>query len=515
MSDFESWRQPPAIYQDLFTQVQAESRRIRMVPMTLEPTSEPVWPEDEAREEADGHEVPTLAAEPDARELALHVRAKLPDRLQGCVLKPPPLGHLPTAGFDYYLIAVPTTFATELGAQGITPRRLALDLTLGDASDATSPRIPVACYQYPGPDVATKITEVGEFEIDLGKALTAIWPGLPDVLTAKLGGSLDMKKVRARVQATGKNCQECGWLIADSVIAYDFNPWCIVQAPKRTQLSIEARLRVEVWKRVALAFHKTYLIQAKLMRYALADLESRVRLPMGSEVTLNSPYADWSDTFEESPEPRVSLSAGRMFTATIDMTEAALNDARLALPDDAIFGPSAPGSDQSFIDISSGSLGPKVFSGYAVVCRRGHVKGSSLLAEPSVDLQGFCPECGAELLGCCAVCLGGIRLNAGQSPPKFCADCGKPFPWLTRPERFYQLENMLDREDADEATQLLVQDDFKALRTSSELDEKQQLEIWKRVRTMAPSLFSGPCLEVTKTLLTPYLQEGLGLPASA
>jgi hypothetical protein len=305
MSDFGSWGQHRAFDQSVFSQVRAESERIRMLPVTLEPTSEPVWPEDEAREEAAGREVPPLAAEPDARELALHVRAKLPDRLQGCVLKLPPDSHLPTAGFDYYLIAVPTTFTTELEAQGITPRRLALELTLGDVSGARPPRIPVACYLYPPTETATEITEVGKFEIDLGKAVTAIWPGFPPVLTAKMGGSLDIKKVHARIQATGKDSRECGWLIADSVIAYDFNPSCIVQAPKGTQLSIKARLHVEVWKRVAFAFHRAYLIQATPMRYVLASSVSRGRLGMGSEVTFISPLGELSYTVDESREPGV------------------------------------------------------------------------------------------------------------------------------------------------------------------------------------------------------------------
>jgi hypothetical protein len=129
------------------------------------------------------------------------------------VLKPRPGGYLPTADFDYYLIAVPTTFATELRARGVTPRRLALELTLGDASGEAPPRIPVARYLYPGSKVATEITNVGKFAVDLGKAVKAmqmVWPGLPDVLTAKTGGSIDIKKVRAHVQAIGKGSRECG-----------------------------------------------------------------------------------------------------------------------------------------------------------------------------------------------------------------------------------------------------------------------------------------------------------------
>jgi hypothetical protein len=98
-------------------------------------------------------------------------------------------------------------------------------------------------------------------------------------------------------------------------------------------------------------------------------------------------------------------------------------------PRDVVVGPAPPGFGQS----STVRVG--FAKSYAVVCRRGHVKDSFLLAKPSADQRGFCPECGAELLGCCTVCQSGISLNFGQ-PPKFCADCGIPFPWVIRPERF-------------------------------------------------------------------------------
>jgi len=580
MSDFGSWRQPPAIRRNMSAQVQAESDRIQMLPMTLEPTSEPVWPEQEALDEerlrASGRKVPALAPDPDAREIALHVRASLPDRLQGCVLKLPPGAPLPPA-FDYYLVTVPATVAPTLSAVGITPRRLALELTLRDASGAEPPGVPVAWELYPATEVTTEIRHLGTFEIDLGKAVQAfqaIWPGLPDVLTARTGGSLDIKKVQAKVKANGKHQHACGWLISDTEIAYDFNPSCVVQAPKGTRLSVAARLHVEVEKRVAIVRHKTYLIQAKPMHYLLGSWVRPDSMRMGSTVTLNGPFqVDRNVLSREGPDGsyRVDLNAldqasrnapdqayqKATYEVSSNVSKEDPNKAREYIrtwyPDSR--GPEAasgtayvqgmadppPGFQEFFATnvhydsltpqfVPGGELAPAPQDGgsrYAQVCRRGHVKAAAL-ADPPSGQQGFCPECGAEVLGRCPSC-GNPIPGAGRppgvlvefaevqqyQPPMFCESCGGPFPWTTRPQRFYLLENLLDRADVGEATRLLVRDDLEALRTSAELDDARQLEIWRRIQARAPSLLSGPCLEVSRTLLTPYLEEGLGLAAGS
>jgi hypothetical protein len=97
------------------------------------------------------------------------------------------------------------------------------------------------------------------------------------------------------------------------------------------------------------------------------------------------------------------------------------------------------------------------------------------------------------------------------APPMFCDGCGEPFPWASRQQRIYHLENLLDEEDIDDATRLLVMEDLERLRTSGELDERQQLEAWQRIKARAPGLLAGAAGKITTTLLTAYLKDKLGL----
>jgi hypothetical protein len=97
------------------------------------------------------------------------------------------------------------------------------------------------------------------------------------------------------------------------------------------------------------------------------------------------------------------------------------------------------------------------------------------------------------------------------TPPMFCDGCGEPFPWSTRQQRIYHLENLLDEEDIDDATRLLVMEDLERLRTSEGLDERQQLEAWERIKARAPGLLAGTAGKIATTLLTAYLKDKLGL----
>lgn len=155
----------------------------------------------------------------------------------------------------------------------------------------------------------------------------------------------------------------------------------------------------------------------------------------------------------------------------------------------------------------------------ASVCRRGHAKETALTQAPDRGL-GFCTECGAEILSRCPSCgiriLGtpwwpGVAVFEEYVPPRFCDGCGEPFPWATRQQRIYQLENLLDEEDIDEPTRLLVLEDLERLRASDDLDEQQQFAVWQRIRTRAPGLFAGTAWKISQTLLTAYLKDKLGL----
>jgi hypothetical protein len=164
-------------------------------------------------------------------------------------------------------------------------------------------------------------------------------------------------------------------------------------------------------------------------------------------------------------------------------------------------------------------------SGYqaATVCRRGHPKDSDLRAPPAAEALGFCPQCGASILARCPTCSIRIRgeyyvpdviaVGFEYSPSKFCDGCGEPYPWATRQDRIYQLENLLDEEDIDDSTKLLVREDLERLRSAgASLDDEAQLVLWRRIKDRAPGLLTGAAWNIGQSLLSAFLRQKLGLP---
>jgi hypothetical protein len=323
MSSFDLPGQPPAVFAQVFEQQSSDTnmRKTNWLPLMLEPTQEPVWPEDEEQEvqrmREIGKQPPELMSTPQALHTIEAVRVWLPDRLFGCALKTRRNKLLPAGNFDYYCLYVPTNFSTDFG---VTPRRLRLELTFDDAGDAENSLAPIACYLYPGSQITTSVTHLGQFEIDLGGAIrvvNAIWPAVPDVLTAKTGGSIDLTTVHAKVQAAGLNSRECEWRIADTSIAYDFNPACVVQVPNDAKLAVNASLHVEARRRIAKVFYKTYYKTARPMRYVLSkangDRVNARRLKEGASVTLRRPGVPYADERTKYSYISDSIAAARSY----------------------------------------------------------------------------------------------------------------------------------------------------------------------------------------------------------
>lgn len=156
------------------------------------------------------------------------------------------------------------------------------------------------------------------------------------------------------------------------------------------------------------------------------------------------------------------------------------------------------------------------------MCKRGHVQQYQLTAAPSPEQLGFCPECGAGVLGRCPECAIRIRgdlyipgVHVAEDdfePARFCDGCGAPYPWATRQDRIFELENLLDEEDIDDATRLLVREDLERLRTQGQdLDQDAELKLWRRVKDRAPGLVVGAGSALAQSLLSAYLQQKLGL----
>ncbi len=73
----------------------------------------------------------------------------------------------------------------------------------------------------------------------------------------------------------------------------------------------------------------------------------------------------------------------------------------------------------------------------AQVCRNGHLVLGSLKEFPQFR-KSFCEDCGAATIDQCQTCgwpIAGIGPNEWMGgggpykPPKYCGECGRPFPW--------------------------------------------------------------------------------------
>ena len=152
----------------------------------------------------------------------------------------------------------------------------------------------------------------------------------------------------------------------------------------------------------------------------------------------------------------------------------------------------------------------------AAICRRGHWISFDI----SRSSSDFCQTCGAAVITACDSCgtgLLGVEINSeivvfrteAPQPPRFCEKCGAPFPWLDRAGRIYELQNRLDREQLDPATELTVREQLDAL-VDPELSDQEQQQRWERVRRLAPGLWSRS-QNIVESLASAAIKHELGL----
>jgi hypothetical protein len=152
----------------------------------------------------------------------------------------------------------------------------------------------------------------------------------------------------------------------------------------------------------------------------------------------------------------------------------------------------------------------------AAVCRRGHVYTSDVSYSPPAER---CETCGAKILTSCPGCEtplrgryhvdGVISLGDEFSPPDFCFSCGSPLPWASRQARIWELQNLLDEEDLDEADRLSVSEQLQALQ-DPDLDEAEQVERWTRIKKVSPGLMASG-QRIIETVVTAAVKAQLGL----
>lgn len=92
----------------------------------------------------------------------------------------------------------------------------------------------------------------------------------------------------------------------------------------------------------------------------------------------------------------------------------------------------------------------------------------------------------------------------------FCDGCGAAHPWATRAQRLYELQNILDQEEVDEADRLWIGEQLDRLRMDSNMPDKQEKEIWSGIKRRAPGLFKGAGGAVVSGLISAGIKVTLG-----
>lgn len=120
-----------------------------------------------------------------------------------------------------------------------------------------------------------------------------------------------------------------------------------------------------------------------------------------------------------------------------------------------------------------------------------------------------CPECKHRIRGNSYV-YGQWKFDVPPRP-SFCDDCGNAFPWATRVERIYELENRLDREDIDPADKITIGEQLAKLRESgvSADDEKK---IWQVIKEKSgKALFTPAVKNILEGIVSKVIRDSIGI----
>lgn len=152
----------------------------------------------------------------------------------------------------------------------------------------------------------------------------------------------------------------------------------------------------------------------------------------------------------------------------------------------------------------------------AVACRRGHFLHASVDPGEQVDPEEMCTRCGAPAVLGCLQC--GLRIKSqlwGQTYklPGFCDGCGAVYPWATREERIFELENLLDQEEIEDADRLFLHERLAELRAVDGSDQANEERLWKLVAQRGKALVSNPVAQaIINGLVLPLIRHKVGLP---
>lgn len=157
----------------------------------------------------------------------------------------------------------------------------------------------------------------------------------------------------------------------------------------------------------------------------------------------------------------------------------------------------------------------------SAICERGHQIDRSLSPMNITVVPDMCSECGGKVLTACELCE--VRIPGAVSGgdifwefipsdlPYFCDNCGSMYPWATKRERIYELENRLRNEAIDEVDYKAISDQLQKL-LNDDLSSEEEKKIWERVKSKAGVFFfSENVKDIATSLMTKVLRDQLGI----
>ena len=163
-----------------------------------------------------------------------------------------------SSGYEHIAFHIPISYSAP---DSLILHGLRLDVALSSEGEVE----PIVIYMQPQTNVKVEEQKLGQFGIDIGKAISVLVPQMPPIFTASANAEIDIERVKPRVLASGVQRHNCSWRVADSRIAYGFNPALMAQFSHTLTATIS--LHVEIRKRILGIFYKTYAKSARPMTY--------------------------------------------------------------------------------------------------------------------------------------------------------------------------------------------------------------------------------------------------------
>lgn len=156
----------------------------------------------------------------------------------------------------------------------------------------------------------------------------------------------------------------------------------------------------------------------------------------------------------------------------------------------------------------------------SAICVRGHQFSTRLDPKELASTPSKCTTCGKEILVKCPNC--NLRIQGHETGngyydyaeipnPGFCDGCGNAFPWVTRLERIYELENLLDSDDIDPADKIVIGEQLAKLQ-KPDVSTEDQTKILQVIKEKTGKALLTPAVKnILEGIVSKVIRDSIGI----